>query len=166
MTKYVLACSVFLLLQACIVVPVEVRNTYDESGHPQPLAVAPEPQQLTLSPPTDGSSTGAWTGRIEAAEDAAPPAPAPAPFRWDALFSAILGLAGLAGGGWAIWAQKGASALKTALRITADLADAQERAQTDMDVEVNKRAAQIRQRNAGVEHLVQGVRSKPIKPRK
>lgn len=162
MVRMLIACSVFLgltVFTACqaLRIPVEVHPAYSDAGTPLPLPVAPEP--MTVTAQGDGSTT---SYRIELADDATPVPPAPPGINWEAVFQVVLGVAGVAGGGYGLMAARIAGKARTALRIVADLADANADAADDVQVTRNKDIAKEQQEAAGVRHLVQEVRGKTV----
>jgi hypothetical protein len=152
---------VVVLLQACMRIPVEVHSPHAEDGTPEPIAVRAEPMHL-VQLNGDGSATGV-TYRIEAAPDAMDiPPPSPG-VPWDAIFQAILGIAGVAGGGWAVVAARTAGKLRKVVQVVSELHDANEAEGAPEDRAINKKAAQERLRRLGMEAEVQRIRGKPIK---
>lgn len=150
-----------LLLQACMRIPVEVHSAHDEQGNPEPIAARMEPMHMTALNP-DGTATGV-TYRIEAAPDSVDiPPPSPG-IPWDTIFQAVLGIAGIAGGGWGLIAARTAGKLRQVVQVVSSLHDANEQAQAPEDRALNKKAARERLRRLGMEAEVQRLRGKPIK---
>lgn len=97
-----------LCLMAGCAIPVYVRPEMSENNKPIPIAVQP------VAP-----APSAHDARF----DDALAKPAPPAFDWGTVLAVLGGVAGVAGGGWAAVAQRGAGVLRTALRATAEYAD-------------------------------------------
>lgn len=133
----------WLLLTSCI--PVTVRPQFDDKGLPIALPVTP-----TGSVSPDGTLNPVYPISAES----------PKPFNWSSvgvglsiILNALLAAYGINLRGFA-------SKAMTALRITADLADANARAETDSEVEKNKLIAAHQQVQAGVHKITQKARGK------
>lgn len=158
LAAYLAACAITVRVDE----PVPVRNAYDEKGKPQPLATVAEPTITYAVDDSRGSATHPAM-RTEPDKDAAKPMPAPKPqpgFDWGALLTGVAGIVGIAGGGWAIWAQRGIALLRTALVLTAQHADRMENAETDEDVRRGKTVAASEQSAAGVRAVIARHRGK------
>lgn len=133
----------YLALTSCI--PVTIRPQFDDTGKPIAIPVTPigsiTPSgelvpiyPVSAQPPTatNWGMIGTVAGGILSA------------------FLAVYGINLRAGFGKAM----------TAIRLTSELADANAEAETDKDVELNKRAAFALQTKAGVHGLIQKARKK------
>ena len=136
-----------LSLWGCI--PVTIRPQFDDDGLPKatPVTIVGA-QDLT---------TGKFVPAFPVSDE--PPTP-PGPFPWESILQVALGVLGVGGLGGAGVALRVAGRAKTALAIVCQLADANARADTDLQVEQNKMIAQHQQESAGVHVLTQRVREK------
>lgn len=135
------------LLTGCI--PVTVRPEFDDHGLPKAIPVAPVGSQ--------DLATGDFHPPFPVSED--PPAPSPS-FPWETILQIALGVLGVGGLGGAGVAIRVVGKAKTALRIACDLADANARAESDLEVEQNKMIAAREQERTGVRTLTKKVRGK------
>lgn len=123
-------------------VPVTVRPQQSADGKPMPVPVA-------LTAPVPAEPVAAF----------APVDAQPAPSAdWLGILTGGIGLLG--GTGAAAWAARAIGRYRSALRLTAGLADRLADAPDDAAVSAAKRDAAAAQQAAGVRGLVQGVRGK------
>lgn len=137
------ATILILLMSGCI--PVTVRPEFDDHGLPKALPVTP-------------------VGSVSPTGDLVPIYPvsneAPAPTNWGAIGSVIGAITTALLAAYGINVHGIAGKAKTALQITAELADRNAEAETDEQVQRNKEIAALRQKEAGVYDLVKKVRGK------
>lgn len=139
-----LVAAMFLMaLTGCI--PVTVRPQFDDDGLPIALPVTP-----TGSVSPDGTITPIY----EISDQS------PKPFNTAAVVAGISAFLNLLLAAYGINLRGIASKAKTALGIACNLADGNAQAETDEEVERNKRAAFSAQIKANVHHLTQSVRGK------
>lgn len=144
------AALVYLAISGCI--PVTIRPQFDDDGRPKatPVTIIGA-QDLT---------TGKFVPAFPVSDE--PPTP-PDPFPWESILQVALGVLGVGGLGGAGVALRVAGKAKAALAIVCQLADANARADTDLQVEQNKMIAQHQQESAGVRALTQRARGRPTK---
>lgn len=130
-------------LMGCI--PVTVRPQFDDQGKPIALPVTP-----TGSVSPDGTITPIYEISNQA----------PKPFNTAAVVAGISGFLNLLLAVYGINLRGVVSQAKTALGIACNLADGNAQAETDEEVERNKRAAFAAQVKANVHTLTQSVRGK------
>ena len=133
----------YLALTGCI--PVTVRPQFDDQGKPIALPVTP-----TGSVSPDGTITPIYEISGQA----------PKPFNTAAVVAGISGFLNLLLAAYGINLRGVVSRAKTALGIVSNLADANAQAETDEEVERNKRAAFAAQVKANVHKLTQEARGK------
>lgn len=129
---------------ACI--PVTIRPEFDDKGKPKAIPVTPVGGQ-------DMS-----TGRFQPIYDVSDQSPSPPTDWWPMAekgLMVVLGLLTGTGAGMVLVRRA-----KTALKIACDLAEANGEAETDEQVEKNKRIAESLQMKAGVQVLTQKARGK------
>ena len=141
------AAAVAIWISGCI--PVTIRPEFDDHGLPKALPVAPVGNQ--------DLATGDFHPPFPVSQD--PPSPPPS-FPWETILQVALGVLGVGGLGGAGIAVRGLSKARTAIRIVADLADANANAETDADVVRNKMIAAQLQEQAGVRTMTQKARGK------
>lgn len=129
----------------CGCIPVTIRPQFDGSGKPIALPVTP-----TGSVSADGTITPIY----EISDQA------PKPFNTAAVVATISGFLNLLLAAYGINLRGVVSKAKTALGIACSLADGNAQAETDEEVERNKRAAFAAQIKANVHTLTQEVRGK------
>jgi hypothetical protein len=136
-----------LFLAACI--PVTIRPEFDDKGLPKAIPV------------TNVGSQDLETGIFHPAfpVSSEPPAP-PAKVPWEAFLQIALTIAGVGGLGGAGVAMRVASKAKTAIKLVAELADAQEATSDPETLVKNKRLSAQMQEAAGVKALIKKVRGK------
>ena len=135
-----------LALSGCI--PVTIRPEFDDAGLPKAIPVTAVGSQDE-------------TGRFHPVYPVSKQAPTPPePFPWESILQVALGVLGITGLGGAGVALRVAGRAKTALGIVCQLADANARADTDLQVEQNKMIAQHQQESAGVRVMTQKARRK------
>ena len=135
-----------LALSGCI--PVTIRPEFDDAGLPKAIPVTAVGSQDE-------------TGRFHPVYPVSKQAPTPPePFPWESILQVALGALGITGLGGAGVALRVAGRAKTALGIVCQLADANARADTDLQVEQNKMIAQHQQESAGVRVMTQKARRK------
>jgi hypothetical protein len=140
--KYIILIAV-LFLSACI--PVTIRPQFDDQGLPQAI------------PTTIIGSQDLETGVFHPAFPVSNKAPTPpAKVPWDSILQIALALAGIGGLGGAGVASKA----KTAIKLVAELADAQEATSDPEALEKNKRLSAQMQEAAGVKTLIKKARGK------
>ena len=142
------AALVYLALSGCV--PVTIRPQFDDAGLPKatPVTIIGA-QDLT---------TGKFVPAFHVSDE--PPTP-PGEFPWESILQVALGVLGITGLGGAGVALRLAGKAKTALGIVCQLADANARADTDLQVEQNKMISQHQQESAGVRKMTQKARGKP-----
>ena len=139
-----LTAALFLMaLYGCI--PVTIRPQFDDKGLPKAIPVTP-----VGSVSADGTMNPIYPVSNEA----------PTPVNWGAWGTAIGGILSAALAVYGINLRGFASKAQTALRIACDLADQNADAETDTDVERNKRIAAQQQISAGVLMITQKARGK------
>jgi hypothetical protein len=144
--KYIILIAV-LFLSACI--PVTIRPQFDDQGLPQAI------------PTTIIGSQDLETGVFHPAFPVSNKAPTPpAKVPWDSILQIALALAGIGGLGGAGVAMRVASKAKTAIKLVAELADAQEATSDPEALEKNKRLSAQMQEAAGVKTLIKKARGK------
>jgi hypothetical protein len=142
-----LAAMVVIVLSGCFRIPVETYAPTTEAGEVAPLPVATAP--IYAVPQTD-SATGPWL-----LTSVAPAQPAPQPFPWGTILDVALTILGVGGGVAGGWGMLAARAAKTAIKLTAEYADDQEKGEPGA-----KAKAKLRQQEAGVHTLIQKARGK------
>lgn len=141
-----IAVILIILMNGCI--PVTVRPQFDAEGLPVALPVTPVGSV---------NADGAMVPVYPVSNDAPTPVPS---VPWGDLLNVALGVLGVAGGGYGLVLSRVLTKAKTALSITAQLADANAAAETDAEVDKNKQLAAQLQMAAGVRDLIQRVRGK------
>lgn len=141
------AAMLAMAITGCI--PVTIRPEFDDRGDPKAIPV-------TVAGAQD-LATGVFHPVYPVSEQAPTP---PAPFPWETILQVALGVLGVGSVGGAGVAVRVIGKLRTAVRISSDLADAQARAETDEDVERNKMIARHQQEQAGVRSMTQKARGK------
>lgn len=137
--------AIMLLMAFTSCIPVTVRPQFDDKGLPIALPVTPVG---SVSP----------EGRLVPVYPTSDDPPTPPSDWWPMAQQVLLTLLGVfVGGGAAVPVVR---RLKTALSITAQLADANASAETDEEVAKNKQMAAQLQMAAGVRDLIQKVRGK------
>lgn len=144
----ILLVAVMVLMAFASCIPVTVRPQFDAEGLPVALPVTPVGSV---------SADGALVPIYPVSNDAPTPVPS---IQWGDLLNVALGVLGVAGGGYGLVISRVLSKAKTALSITAQLADANAVAETDDEVAKNKQLAAQLQMAAGVRDLIQKVRGK------
>jgi hypothetical protein len=141
--RVVVALLLAVTLVGCI--PVTIRPQFDDENKPIAIPVTPTG---SISP--DGTLTPVYPVSSKS----------PQPTNWAAWGAAIGAITSALLAAYGINLRGFASKAMTAVRIAADLADANARAETDTDVERNKIIAAQQQAAAGVMLITQKARGK------
>lgn len=141
--------AIILLMAFTSCIPVTVRPEFDDKGLPKALPVTPVG---TVTP----------EGALVPVYEVSHAAPQPPADWWPMVQNALLVALGLLTGTGAgtVMLRRGLGKAQTAIRIVSELADANAKAETDEEVEHNKRVALQRQLQANVHNLTQTARGK------
>lgn len=137
--------AVIFFMSLCSCIPVTIRPQFDDQGNPIALPVTP----------TGSISPDGTINPIFPVSDKAPK-----PFNTAAVVAGISGFLNLLLAAYGINLRGIASKAQTALGIACNLADGNAQAETDEEVERNKRAAFAAQVKANVHQITQKARGK------
>jgi len=134
-------------MMAGCALPVYVRPEISEANKPIPVAVQPVA-------PAPAAHDPAWA---DAADKPAAPA-----FDWGMILAVLGGVAGVAGGGWGVIAQRGIGVLRNAVAATANHADRVEAINPNDEqmLRLAKMESAAEQDRLGVREVIQSLRKR------